>query len=807
MGNSLLGVLLSSRNANKYKQIKIKLMRKLSFLFAALFALMAMAACNEVEEPSTGLTPQEQGCELVLRAEMGDYTRATDVAFEEGDRVGLYLLLSMEHLESDYNTKRNYIENGLFVADSAGNLATGDLDGDGVVTDNDKYYWYTADYTSTLAAYYPYQAEWSDVVDHWQYEVEFTVNADQSTHALYTASDLMSALATAAPSEEAVALPFTHKLSKVAVTINNQLGEEIVDLYLAGVLGSVKFNLETQAAPEAQGTAGTIKMAPVSTRSEAQWVAIVAPQTAKPQLIVTTATKQYTFELTGAVEFVSGKQLNAAITLSSESVATDFTTTVTEWTSDKELNFHREESGDGDDPVVEPDLGNWGVTGDFNAWSADEAMTALGEGLYTVDLTLYTGQAFKVRKDGKWDENYGSAITGANGEIRNCLATIYESFPVCLNGGNMVVTGAGRYTLTWDTVNETMSLTLKEKLPEVWGVIGSFNDWTGDVEMTFSVEDAYTMAYTAQVELKAGDEFKVRRNASWDFNYGLNGEVTPPFLLGSPYLLIEGGNNFIVPVTGTYTISFSPLYSNLLLTMWCENGSNPDEEEPAEGNELKLYAHSEDAWSNMNLWAWDDANNYSGGSWPGVAITEKAVVNGVEYFVYTFDESMRGKTINIIFNNGSFQTQDITGVVLNGPHYYKIYSNRGEEVDPESYTGSTDAPSEDTWGVIGGFSASGWATDVVMSKDAATGMFVAYNIYFNAGEAFKIRANGVWDDSKNYGLDGGGATISTNTAVSVITGGGSGDMAIPTTGYYDIYFDLEDALVYAMTAGQVPATR
>ena len=44
------------------------------------------------------------------------------------------------------------------------------------------------------------------------------------------------------------------------------------------------------------------------------------------------------------------------------------------------------------------------------------------------------------------------------------------------------------------------------------------------------------------MELHAGEEFKVRQGASWDVNYGANGEA--------------GGANMVVEADGTYIVHF-----------------------------------------------------------------------------------------------------------------------------------------------------------------------------------------------------------------------------------------------------------
>ncbi len=119
-----------------------------------------------------------------------------------------------------------------------------------------------------------------------------------------------------------------------------------------------------------------------------------------------------------------------------------------------------------------------------------------------------------------------------------------------------------------------------------------------------------------------------------------------------------------------------------------------------------------------------------------------------------------------------------------------------------------DAPAQpeapaDVWGLIG--VNDDWSNDIVMTNDAATGMFVKKEVSFNPGSGFKIRANAEWDNTKNYGLAGGNGYVTPDTAISVITDGGSGNMMLADGGTFDVYFDLANTTVYVMTVGKLPS--
>jgi hypothetical protein len=60
-----------------------------------------------------------------------------------------------------------------------------------------------------------------------------------------------------------------------------------------------------------------------------------------------------------------------------------------------------------------------------------------------------------------------------------------------------------------------------------WGVIGSICGTNWDTDFSMTEEPAGTFT-SGVLELKAGEEFKVRQGASWDVNYGEGGAANGP---------------------------------------------------------------------------------------------------------------------------------------------------------------------------------------------------------------------------------------------------------------------------------------
>lgn len=289
------------------------------FTIFATLAMVALAAisCNKNEEPK----PQTEQKVISVSTSLYSFTKATDTAFESGDAIGVHIISNQPN--EPYLNNAKYTYNGTAWKGEQTN------------------YWYKDEsVVADIYAYYPYSTNGG----YNATGINFTVNSDQTTPAGYTASDLMLAKASSKPTAEAVKLGFKHALSKVVVNINSELDEAIADVMFSDVYGTATVSLASGAAT-VSGSKGGIKALQVS---DNQWQLIIVPQeNVTPKLIVTTtAQKQYTFDIESAVSFAAGKVSTTTISLTKESISTSFTTEVTDWTADKELNFSQSGSQD-----------------------------------------------------------------------------------------------------------------------------------------------------------------------------------------------------------------------------------------------------------------------------------------------------------------------------------------------------------------------------------------------------------------------------------------------------------------------------
>jgi len=75
-------------------------------------------------------------------------------------------------------------------------------------------------------------------------------------------------------------------------------------------------------------------------------------------------------------------------------------------------------------------------------------------------------------------------------------------------------------------------------------------------------------------------------------------------------------------------------------------------------------------WSQVDCWAWNNTDNFTGGKWPGVACTKTGVKkNGLDVWMWKYDGDLTTAPTMIIFSNGSGQqTKDLefeNGAVYN----------------------------------------------------------------------------------------------------------------------------------------------
>ena len=184
--------------------------------------------------------------------------------------------------------------------------------------------------------------------------------------------------------------------------------------------------------------------------------------------------------------------------------------------------------GGGEEPPVQVVTG-WNIIGLNGDWENDVRATE-DNGVWTAYITAEGDTEFKWRKDGGWDENYGGVMV-ALGEPFEAVA-----------GGDNIQIGAG----FWKVVLDTNNLTITVSNGQVWSLIGDFNEWSGDVDMTLT-DGKWVSPVT-----KISGGFKIRENHGWDNNRG--GVFVK---IGEPFAAVAGGDNITVE-EGNYVVTYDP---------------------------------------------------------------------------------------------------------------------------------------------------------------------------------------------------------------------------------------------------------
>ena len=408
---------------------------------------------------------------------------------------------------------------------------------------------------------------------------------------------------------------------------------------------------------------------------------------------------------------------------------------------------------------------------------------------FYADIDAAADTEMKFRADAGWDLNWGVD---------------------CAQGGDNIPVPAGQYRVYFNPATGLIELNAKAygteedtgagtdtpdvpegpvTEPDRWGVVGTITEWGGQADLYMS-EVGENLFVRNGVTVTADDQFKIRFNNDWAVNYGAAGDVEPfAVTVGEKLTLAAGGKNLSAPA-GTYDIYFN--ISTFDIWVMAE-GETPG---GVEVKTVKIYGDvSATGWTNCNAWIWDDGGaNYTGGTWPGLAL-ETADVDGKTYYVFNCAPEMIGKTVSVIFNNGTEQTVDITGVALNDDVIITLTEKDGNGKWLATVNGEApvtpEPPAETTYGLIGDFNGWGADVDLVARGD---GWYVTEALTIEAEGKLLIRLNDAWDEK--YGnADGSKLVIGENA----LTYGGA-DMWIDA-GSYDFYFNPSASKLILAVAG------
>ncbi|MCC8036346.1 MAG: fimbrillin family protein [Rikenellaceae bacterium] len=220
------------------------------------------------------------------------HTRATETAFEQGDKIGVTIKLDGE--ATAYKTNAELTHNGSYFV-------------------SQEIKWYSEDVASTFEAYHPFDENYSK---------SFSVVQDQSTTGYYESDLLLAYAENVKPNVNGVSLTFVHCMSRLIVRIDNQSQHDISAVRIRNTRGDVTVNPSLKTA--------TVKVFSNTIEISAQKIdsdifrAILAPQEAAIEIEIenelgTTVTKTFkTISMSG------GESYTANVTVSDDFDISDY---------------------------------------------------------------------------------------------------------------------------------------------------------------------------------------------------------------------------------------------------------------------------------------------------------------------------------------------------------------------------------------------------------------------------------------------------------------------------------------------------
>ncbi len=458
----------------------------------------------------------------------------------------------------------------------------------------------------------------------------------------------------------------------------------------------------------------------------------------------------------------------------------------------------------GTTPGVTPDT--WGVVGTPNNWGSfgDFAMTEDSETGYLVykGLVLVSGDEIKLRygNDPNWSQgDYGSSDTFAANTAMALTA----------GGGNISVTKAGTYDIYFDqsgTAIWIMASGYKPgETPASWGICGTNNSWGGDGDDWALSEEDDGIWVRYGVALEAGYEIKFRYNNSADWSEGDYGS-SDTFTVGEAMSLTAGGGNIAVTTTGTYDVY---LDLNETVAYFMNEGDVPDF-----GNVVKTFKLA----GEMTSSSWDRVETTDLGN--GIyAIYNVEATAGQQYGFDNLDGTWWSACTALYsgttaldtpvvchtwdtYSHGSITCDGTTNMAVPSSGTFDFYAYGQQGIHYLVTAGTTPGIVANSYGICGTVTGWGAVGDFAMTED---GSYLVYKgLVLESGDAFKIRYDNSWPDDGNYGTTDG-ATYSVNTAIDVFSGGTSSNIAVSSTGTFDVYLDKTNLKVYVMDEGKTPA--
>ena len=437
------------------------------------------------------------------------------------------------------------------------------------------------------------------------------------------------------------------------------------------------------------------------------------------------------------------------------------------------------------------------VIGDYCGWNHGNSQflfSFLDDEIHyegVIDFGDKAANGFKITGIGGWDDscNWGTDGNAAAPEAEAASITLISSG----GSGNITAYSQRFYRFAFD--RSTLTLT-KELSFNQLGIVGDgVGSWDNDVVMEF---DTSKQVFWADVELTAG-EIKFRLDGAWTTSFGSSTEG----------MLDSDGN--IKVSAGKYRI-YVNLNNSAAMTYELnaeDYGTSQGGGEEPEPEKADWYIHGQTVATPD--WGGTPMESASGNISAYRASNVEVAANSQFLFKNGDETQWIGADASLTGGDGMYTCTIGTAFAVSANKVNAVITEAGTYdywLLPEAGRAYVMAAGEkpeyvaETWGLVGNISGWGDLGDFSMSEQG--GYFVRKGVVLKTTDEFKIRFNNAWDDSANYGTPSGGA-VDINTAVAVISSGGSQKMKVQLDGTYDIYFDLANSTVYVMSQGRTPA--
>ncbi len=265
--------------------------------------MLSLIGCKKPSIEPTPVDPVPPAQKQIpINISASPWTKATDSAFENGDKVGLYVVNYSGNSAGTLQNTNNHANNVSFIYD-------------GAWTPDEAIYWKDDKTKADFYCYYPYAISVSDVNSY-----PFAVKADQSSQTGYKASEfLWGKTAGVSPTENPVDILTTHTMSNLLVYLEAGSGYNETDLSEAEVvICNVKNNATvnlTNGIATATGNITSIK----PFKEDNHYRAMIVPQSIDNQELVKVTIGDKTYTLTQTINFTANKQHSCTITVNKTS--------------------------------------------------------------------------------------------------------------------------------------------------------------------------------------------------------------------------------------------------------------------------------------------------------------------------------------------------------------------------------------------------------------------------------------------------------------------------------------------------------